>query len=91
MDHLSHFDHWHKLAGQATSHPYNERSSPPEPIMTQQQLLQQARNVLTATVNDHGRHCLQTAAVATGRSVLATRKASTMRLALWVSKGTSAI
>jgi hypothetical protein len=59
--------------------------------MTQQQLLQQARNVLTATVNDHGRHCLKTAAIAHGRTPEAARKASTMRLALWVSKGTSAI
>ena len=33
----------------------------------------------------------QAAAVAAGRKHEATRKASTMRLALWVSKGTSAI
>jgi hypothetical protein len=59
--------------------------------MTQQQLLQQARHILTATVNDHGRHCLKTAAIAHGRKPEAVRKASTMRLALWVSKGTSAI
>jgi hypothetical protein len=58
--------------------------------MTQQKLLQQARNVLIGKT-DANRHSLRLAAVATGRSVLATRKASTMRLALWVSKGTSAI
>lgn len=58
--------------------------------MTQQQLLQQARNVLTART-DANRTSLQSAAVAAGRKPEATRKASTMRLALWVSKGTSAI
>ena len=59
--------------------------------MTQQQLLQQARNVLTATVNDHGRHCLKSAAISKGRKPEAVNRASTLRLALWVSKGTSAI
>jgi hypothetical protein len=58
--------------------------------MTQQQLLQQARNVLVAHT-DATRTSLQAAAVAAGRKHEATRKASTMRLALWVSKGTSAI
>lgn len=60
-------------------------------IMTQQQLLQAARNVLTATQSDTGRPALRTAAMAAGRSKEQVGKASTMRLALWVSKGTSAI
>jgi hypothetical protein len=59
--------------------------------MTQQQLLQTARNVLTATQSDTGRPALRTAAMAAGRSKEQVGKASTMRLALWVSKGTSAI
>ena len=59
--------------------------------MTQQQLLQAARNVLTATQTDTGRSGLQKAALAAGRKAEAVSKASTMRLALWVSKGTSAI
>ncbi len=58
--------------------------------MTQQQLLQNARNVLVGNT-DATRTNLQSAAVAAGRKHEATRKASTMRLALWVSKGTSAI
>lgn len=59
--------------------------------MTQQQLLQAARNVLTATQSDTGRPALRKAALAAGRKAEAVDKASTMRLALWVSKGTSAI
>ncbi len=59
--------------------------------MTQQQLLQAARNVLTATQTDTGRPALRTAAMAAGRTQKQVDKASTMRLALWVSKGTSAI
>lgn len=59
--------------------------------MTQQQLLQAARNVLTTTQTDTGRPALRKAALAAGRSQDQVRKASTMRLALWVSKGTSAI
>jgi hypothetical protein len=59
--------------------------------MTQQQLLQSARNVLIATRTDTGRPALRTAAIAAGRKAEAVSKASTMRLALWVSKGTSAI
>ena len=59
--------------------------------MTQQQLLQGARNVLTAARTDVGRTGLKTAAMAVGRSKDAVSKASTMRLAMWVSKGTSAI
>jgi hypothetical protein len=58
--------------------------------MTQQQLLQNARNVLTLQ-KDGKRQDLRTAAIATGRTDAQVRKASTMRLALWVSKGTSAI
>ena len=59
--------------------------------MTQQQLLQSARNVLIAARTDTGRPALRTAAIAAGRKAEAVSKASTMRLALWVSKGTSAI
>lgn len=59
--------------------------------MNQKQLLQQARNVLTGKVSDANRSSLKTAAVALGRSQTAASKAGTMRLALWVSKGTSAI
>lgn len=59
-------------------------------IMTQQQLLQNARGVLVG-MNDAQRKCLQSAATAAGREAEAVSKASTMRLALWVSKGTSAI
>jgi hypothetical protein len=59
-------------------------------IMTQQQLLQNARGVLVG-MTDAQRRCLKTAAVAAGRKPEAVAKAGTMRLALWVSKGTSAI
>ena len=58
--------------------------------MTQQQLLQNARNVITGMI-DAQRQCLKTAAIAHVRTADQVRKASTMRLALWVSKGTSAI
>lgn len=59
--------------------------------MTQQQLLTAARKVLVGAQHDAGRPALRTAAIAAGRSAEAANKASTMRLALWVSKGTSAI
>lgn len=59
--------------------------------MTQQQLLQNARNVLVAAKTDGGRPSLKTAAMAAGRTREDVNRASTMRLALWVSKGTSAI
>lgn len=58
--------------------------------MTQQQLLQSARNVLTGNP-DATRQNLRTAAISAGRTDRQVRKSSTMRLALWVSKGTSAI
>jgi hypothetical protein len=58
--------------------------------MTQQQLLQISRNILTGHV-DYNRTDLKTAAKALGRSEEQVRKASTMRLALWVTKLTSAI
>ena len=58
--------------------------------MTQQELLQQARNVLVGRPDAH-RHYLKVAAIQAGRSWPQVRKASTLRLALWVSKGTSAI
>lgn len=59
--------------------------------MTQQQLLTGARRVMIGAVTDVTRADLRTAAVRSGRDVQAANKASTMRLALWVSKGTSAI
>jgi len=58
--------------------------------MTKQQTLQIARNVLTGK-SDARRNPLKTAALAEGRTAQAVAKASTMRLALWVAKGTSAI
>lgn len=59
--------------------------------MTQQQLLTGARKILIRADSDVTRKDLQSYAVATGRPSQSVRKASTMRLALWVSKGTSAI
>ena len=58
--------------------------------MTQQQLLQNARQILVGNT-DAKRQCLKSAAAARGRNAQQISKASTMRLALWVSKGTSAI
>jgi hypothetical protein len=58
--------------------------------MTQQQLLQNARMILVGNT-DAKRQCLKTSAIAHGRTAQQVSKASTMRLALWVSKGTSAI
>jgi methionyl-tRNA synthetase len=58
--------------------------------MTQQQLLQQARDVMVCGADAH-RNSLKTAAIAQGRTAQQVSKAGTMRLALWVSKGTSAI
>ena len=59
-------------------------------MATQQQMLQHARQILVGNA-DAKRTCLKTAAMAHGRTVQQVSKASTMRLALWVSKGTSAI
>jgi hypothetical protein len=59
--------------------------------MTQQQLLTGARKILIGMVSDVTRKDLQSFAHATGRPSQSVKKASTMRLALWVSKGTSAI
>jgi hypothetical protein len=58
--------------------------------MTQQQLLQNARNVIIGMTDAH-RNSLKRAAIAQGRTAQQVSKAGTMRLALWVSKGTSAI
>jgi hypothetical protein len=58
--------------------------------MTQQQLLQNARHILVG-MSDAQRQCLKTDAIAKGRTAQQVSKAGTMRLALWVSKGTSAI
>jgi hypothetical protein len=59
--------------------------------MTKQQTLQIARDVITGKQSDSTRTTLKTAAVSEGRSVTAVSKASTMRLALWVTSGASAI
>jgi hypothetical protein len=59
-------------------------------IMTQQQLLQNARNVLVGNPIAN-REELKNAAVSLGRTNVQVSKASTMRLALWVTKKTSAI
>jgi hypothetical protein len=59
-------------------------------MATQQQMLQHARMILVGNA-DAKRTNLKTAALAHGRTVQQVTKASTMRLALWVSKGTSAI
>lgn len=59
-------------------------------MATQQQMLQHARQILVGN-KDAKRSNLKTAALAHGRTVQQVTKASTMRLALWVSKGTSAI
>ena len=58
--------------------------------MTQQQLLQSARDVMVCDAKFH-RETLQKHAMKSGRTELSTKKASTMRLALWNSKGKSAI
>tara|TARA_B100000212_G_scaffold275305_1_gene214832 strand:- start:332 stop:517 length:186 start_codon:yes stop_codon:yes gene_type:complete len=61
--------------------------------MTQKDIFQTARDVLVPTVKREkaNRKTLQRAARAKGRSAEAVYKASTMRLALWATKGTSAI
>ena len=59
-------------------------------MATQKVLLTYARQILVGN-NDVKRTHLKTAALNHGRSVQQVSKASTMRLALWVSKGTSAI
>jgi hypothetical protein len=58
--------------------------------MTKQQSLQSARNVITSK-KDANRNELKVAALAAGRDAQAVSKASTMRLAFWVSFGASAI
>jgi len=58
--------------------------------MTKQQTLQIARNVLIGAP-DARRAPLKQQALAEGRTADQVSKASTMRLALWVAKGTSAI
>lgn len=58
--------------------------------MTQQELLQSARDVMACGATFH-RTKLKEVAVSSGRKPESVAKASTMRLALWVSKGTSAI
>ena len=58
--------------------------------MTQQQLLQKARNVIIG-MTDAQRQCLKTAAIAKGRTAAQVSKAGTMRLALWVVSNTNRI
>ena len=60
-------------------------------LMTQKQLLTGARKVMIGADTDVTRTDLKRAARDTGRGAEAVNKASTMRLAMWVSKGTSAI
>jgi hypothetical protein len=60
-------------------------------IMTSQQLLQTARNVLVGASTDAARPTLQKAALAAGRTQDQVSKASTMRLALWSRGFKSAI
>lgn len=60
-------------------------------LMTQKQLLTGARKVMIGGDTDVTRTDLKRAAIAAGRDATAAAKASTMRLAMWVSKGTSAI
>jgi hypothetical protein len=58
--------------------------------MTKQQSLQSARNVITDK-QDANREELKRAALAAGRGAQAVSKASTLRLAFWISFGASAI
>jgi hypothetical protein len=59
--------------------------------MTQQQILQLARQVLVRQLTRNERAQLQNHAMANGRSIVAASKASTMRLAQWARNQTSAI
>ena len=64
--------------------------------MTQKEIFQTARNVLVGNCPagqpyKASRRVLQTAARQTGRNAEQVYKASTMRLALWATKGKSAI
>jgi len=63
--------------------------------MTKQQTLQAARNIITgkraSSLADVTRNDLKAGARAMGRSAEQVSKASTLRLALWASVGTSAI
>lgn len=60
-------------------------------LMTQKQLLTGARKVMIGADTDVTRTDLKRAAITAGRTNEAVNRASTMRLAMWVSKGTSAI
>ncbi len=51
--------------------------------MTQQQLLQNAREVLVNSGTDSQRKLLQSYAVQQGRTIAQIKKASTFRLAMW--------
>ncbi len=52
-------------------------------LMTQQQLLQNAREVLVNAGTDSQRKLLQSYAVQQGRTIAQIKKASTFRLAMW--------
>jgi len=69
---------------------YTDHINQTNQTMTKQQTLQIARNVLIGAP-DAQRSPLKKQALAEGRAAEAVAKASTMRLALWVAKGTSAI
>ena len=64
-------------------------------IMTKQQTLQAARNIITgkraASLADVTRNDLKAGARSMGRTAEAVSKASTLRLAFWASVGASAI
>jgi hypothetical protein len=59
--------------------------------MTQQQILQLARELLVRKITLSERAQLQNHAMANGRSIVAASKASTMRLAQWARNQKSAI
>jgi hypothetical protein len=59
--------------------------------MTQQQILQLARELLVRKITLSERAQLQNHAISNGRSVVAASKASTMRLAQWARNQKSAI
>jgi hypothetical protein len=60
--------------------------------MTQQELLQSARDIMVSGMGiDSYRTKLKQSAISLGRKPESVAKASTMRLALWVTKRTSAI
>jgi len=100
VDSLRQFGKWHKGACRGLSgvpyYVHRGAREPPRPnhysrgLMTSQQLLQTARDVMVCGA-DAQRKILQNNAIAQGRSQDQVRKASTMRLALWSRGFKSAI